>query len=348
MPNEKISFLKPKQEISNKIIYIKDHELIGFNSSSVSAFLFNLFKMRKFGLSENFIYMDDDYFIGQPLKKSDFFYEYKGEIYPFLITDSFKEMNKTELEEIQAKLYKKIGKYSQKDIDYHYRKISTLLFLYKIFGDDNSRGGLPLIEVEFNHNAIPLKLSDIEEIYELINKKYEFSHETLKEKYRHIKSLQAQTLLVCYGRNKYDRWRKKIFSSFFSLDDIETLYTKNPPNLFVINTSDKKYYYNKYKIEILKLILIFPNKTDYELRDENEEQIIQFIKSGNKNITFLLEYLKIKKLRKKVNYKFYKYILLFVIISFIILCNYGKIKTCIRTKKIKRNIIFKQLSESYY
>ena len=28
MPNEKITFLKPKQEIIEKIIYIKDHELI--------------------------------------------------------------------------------------------------------------------------------------------------------------------------------------------------------------------------------------------------------------------------------------------------------------------------------
>ena len=64
--------------------------------------------MRKFGLSENFIYMDDDYFIGQPLKKSDFFYEYQGEIYPFLITDCFKEMNKTELEEKQENIAKEI------------------------------------------------------------------------------------------------------------------------------------------------------------------------------------------------------------------------------------------------
>ena len=295
MPNEKISFLKPIEAIKDKIIYIKDHELIGFNSSSVSVFLFNLFKMRKFGLSENFIYMDDDCFIGSPLKKSDFFYEDKGEIYPFLITDSFKEMNKVELEEQQKNLYEKTGKYSQTSNDYLYRKTSTLLFLYKIFGDDNSRGGYPLIEAEFNHNAIPLKLSDIEEIYTLIEKYYEFSDETLKAKYRHRKSLQAQTLFICYGRNKYDRWNKKIWSIFYSLDSIETIYVKHPPSLFVINNSDKKYHYNKYKKEILKLILIFPNKTNYELDNENEKQIIKYIQNGNNNITFLLEFLAIKK-----------------------------------------------------
>ena len=157
MPNEKVMFLKPEEEIKDKIIYIKDHELIGFNSSSTSVFLFSLFKMRKFGLSENFIYMDDDYFIGKPLKKSDFFYENDGKIYPFLITDSFKEMNKSLLEEQQKILYGKTGKYSQTSNDYLYRKTSTLIFLYNIFGDDIDRNGYPLIEAEFNHNAMPLK-----------------------------------------------------------------------------------------------------------------------------------------------------------------------------------------------
>ena len=345
MPNEKISFLKPIEAIKDKIIYIKDHELIGFNSSSVSVFLFNLFKMRKFGLSENFIYMDDDCFIGSPLKKSDFFYEDKGEIYPFLITDSFKEMNKVELEEQQKNLYEKTGKYSQTSNDYLYRKTSTLLFLYKIFGDDNSRGGYPLIEAEFNHNAIPLKLSDIEEIYTLIEKYYEFSDETLKAKYRHRKSLQAQTLFICYGRNKYDRWNKKIWSIFYSLDSIETIYVKHPPSLFVINNSDKKYHYNKYKKEILKLILIFPNKTNYELDNENEKQIIKYIQNGNNNITFLLEFLAIKKkMYNKKNYKYLRYIIIFIFISIIFFYNYRKKQI----KKLKYNITFQQSSEFNY
>jgi hypothetical protein len=89
MPNEKVFFLKSQEEIKDKIIYVKDHELIGFNSSSSSVFLFNLHKMKKFGLSENFIYMDDDYFIGRPLNKSQFFYEDNGKIFPLLLTEIF-------------------------------------------------------------------------------------------------------------------------------------------------------------------------------------------------------------------------------------------------------------------
>ena len=327
MPNEKVLFLKPEEEIKDKIIYIKDHELIGFNSSSTSVFLFNLFRMRKFGLSENFIYMDDDYFIGKPLKKSDFFYENDGKIYPFLITDSFKEMNKSLLKYQHNVLYRKVGKYSQTSDDFLYRKTSTLLFLYKIFGDDSDRYGYPLIEAEFNHNAMPLKLSDIEEIYEKIDKLYEYSEETLKTNYRHIRSLQAQTLFMSYARNKYDRWAKKISANFYTLDTLAQLHIKFLPSLFVINTSDKQYHINAYKREILKLILIFSNKTKYELDDENEEQIIKFIKEGQNNVTFLLEFLKIKKKQHKINYKLFLYIIIIIIIIIItitIFYNYKK------------------------
>ena len=67
MPNEKVRYFKPKKEIEEKIIYIKDKDLIGFDSANVQSFLFNLYKMEKFGISENFIYMDDDYFIGEAM-----------------------------------------------------------------------------------------------------------------------------------------------------------------------------------------------------------------------------------------------------------------------------------------
>lgn len=71
MPNEKVKFLK--NEMNEKIIYIKDKDILGFDSANNPSFSFNLFKMEKFGISNNFIYMDDDYFIGQKLKKVIFF-----------------------------------------------------------------------------------------------------------------------------------------------------------------------------------------------------------------------------------------------------------------------------------
>ena len=73
MPNEKVKYFKPRRQIKEKIIYIKDKDLLGYDSANIHAFTFNLFKMKKFGISTNFIYMEDDFFIGKPLKKSDFF-----------------------------------------------------------------------------------------------------------------------------------------------------------------------------------------------------------------------------------------------------------------------------------
>lgn len=73
MPNEKVKFLKPYDEIKDRIVYIKDKEFLGYDSANIFAFTFNLHKMEKFGISKNFIYMEDDYFLGKPLNKTDFF-----------------------------------------------------------------------------------------------------------------------------------------------------------------------------------------------------------------------------------------------------------------------------------
>ena len=73
MPNKKVKYLKSYEEIKEKIIYIKDKDLIGFDSSSSTVFEFNLWRLKNFGVTQNFIYFNDDYFVGKPLKNSDFF-----------------------------------------------------------------------------------------------------------------------------------------------------------------------------------------------------------------------------------------------------------------------------------
>ena len=44
-------------------------------------------------MSENFISVDDDYFIGQPLKKTDFFYVENGRVVPAIVSPVFLEIN---------------------------------------------------------------------------------------------------------------------------------------------------------------------------------------------------------------------------------------------------------------
>ena len=72
MPNKKVKYFKNPKEINEKIKYIEDKELLGFDSISSIVFEFNLWRLKKFGITRNFIYLNDDYFIGNPLKKSDF------------------------------------------------------------------------------------------------------------------------------------------------------------------------------------------------------------------------------------------------------------------------------------
>ena len=94
MTNERVKYFKSPEEIKDKIIYVKDKDLIGFDSASSPVFQFNLWRMKDFCMIENFILMDDNYFIGKPLKKSNFFYEGNGKVYPALITRDYYEMSK--------------------------------------------------------------------------------------------------------------------------------------------------------------------------------------------------------------------------------------------------------------
>ncbi len=262
MPNEKVKYFKEPKEIKDKIIYVKDKDLIGFDSASSPVFQLNLWKMQKFGLSENFILMDDDYFIGKPLEKRNFFYEENGKVYPASITGDYYELSKQNLEAALKPLLAKIGNVgSHTPNGFTIMQKSTLLFLYKIFGEDDTRYGKPLIESAFSHNAIPVKQSDIKEIYDYIEKLYPYADETLRAKVRHIRSLQPQTLFLSYEVNKYDRRVKIITSRFYDLTQFKG---KIESDLFVINTSDKKYGKNYYQNEIKYLDKLFPDKSPYE------------------------------------------------------------------------------------
>ena len=269
MPNEHIPYLKEKEEIKDKIIYIKDNDLLGFDSSSPPSFQFNLHKLKKYGLSENFILMDDDYFIAQPLSKSDFFYEEKGKVFPYLISTEYSELDEDEL-----KTQYMNGLSTINDINYHskdgflFRKISTLYFLFKIF--DKRTDMNPLIEVGFTHNAIPLKISDVEEVYDNIEQYYQYNDICLRGNKRNIRSLQPQILFMSYVRNKYDRPVNEISWKYYDLSDVRQINLES--KLFVINIEDKEYYPLRYQTEQEVLNGLFPHPTKYEkeyVKDNN-------------------------------------------------------------------------------
>ena len=187
MPNDRVRFLKSVEKIKEKIIYIKDKDLLGYDSANNCAFTFNLYKLEKFNLSKNFIYMDDDYFIGKPLEKTDFFYydEKEGKVFPYVLALKFEELNKLFVLDKYKKLFK-----IKNSINPHSNKgfILSLLSTQKFFIE---KYNITLIKTEYTHNAIAENIDDLKEIFKEF-KKYKYFNETMLSKERYILRLSQQ------------------------------------------------------------------------------------------------------------------------------------------------------------
>ena len=327
MPNDKVKFLKNQRKIKEKIIFVKDKDLIGFDSAAVYVFQFNLWKMKKFGMSENFILMDDDYFINSPLNKSDFFYEENNQIYPLMITNDYYLMDEKKIrkEHYQNKLMLNEESTHSEEV-FLYRQLSSLKFMYDIFGNDKSRNKKPLTEASFSHNAIPLKLCDIKEIYDLITDKFKYVKETLYSIERNVQSLHFQTLILSYILNKYHRKVHGISCAYidiFNYHLFEARYNITE-KLFVINTSDKEYDENIFLLEKIFLDNKFPAETKYELEkgesNEDEEDRKNIINRKNKiNLNIKKNIREKKKKNSSFYYVEYLWILMLIIIVIIML-----------------------------
>ena len=165
-----------------KIIYINDRDFLGFDSANIFSFTFNLYKLQIFGVSRNFIYIEDDFFIGKPLKKSDFFYydENEKKVSPFLINMYFNELNKTNIISQYYKIYK------EKDSIHPHSNIGWWFSIYSTNKYFMEKYKLQIIiNPNFTHNAISENLDNLKEIYEEI-KDYVYFNETIYSKERHI------------------------------------------------------------------------------------------------------------------------------------------------------------------
>ena len=273
MPNEKVSFLKPINEINDKIVYIKDKDLLGFDSESSTSFQYALFKLKNFGITDNFLLMDDDYFIGRKLKKTDFFYfdEITNKVVPIVTTmhSNFYEVQKNELLNtiyLSLKINCNDRIMAHTPTGWKATKSRSLLFLMGLLGR-------PLINGGFDHNTIPVNINDIEEIYNLIYIKYKYSFLTLNSISRTKYDLQYQTLYTTYELNKFHRKAKQIYSRYYDVKSAKNVTLG--AGLFCINTGFSQY--NKKDFDNLKIRLeeLFPEPTIYEIgsNDINENKM---------------------------------------------------------------------------
>ena len=264
MPNEKVRYFKPIEEIKDKFVYIKDKDLIGFDSANSAVFQFNLFRLAKYGVSENFIYMDDDYFFGKELKKSDFFYydENIKKVVPFVIANDYKEMDLNETNNLYNTIFQR-----RKELDPHTFvgwKLSILASEKLLLENFDIR---PMITTYFTHVALPLNIHDIEECYDLILRRYKYLEETLYSIQRHILILQSEHLFVLYGLNIKKRKVHFIWFNYINLLEIKLEYLYAP--LYVINTDGNSIYTQEhYQNEKKLLKQRYPDKTIYELPDD--------------------------------------------------------------------------------
>ena len=269
MPNNKVKYYKSPEKIKEKIIYIKDKDVIGFDTASNLNFHLRLWNLSQFKVSENIILMDDDYFIGKPIKKTDFFHYDKNlkKVLPNVVSVDFRKLNK-------KNIYKEYESYfALKDnIDPHTAngwKMHTLN-CFKLLLDNYKE---PLIDAGFTHNAIPLNIFDVKEIFDLIKDKYIYANEILYSKIRTVYDIQFQTFYNAFALNIKKRKAHSIPRRFIELknlrrqDDLDI-------ELFVINTSGENNY-TEHNFENLKTMLEFKfrNPTKYETI-ENEIDII--------------------------------------------------------------------------
>ena len=309
MPNEKVRFLKNYTEISEKIVYVKDSDVLGHESANIHAFQYRIWKLREFGLSENFISMDDDYFIGQPMKKSDFFYVENKKVYPLIINSKFEVQTintaKAECESHRKKMEK--NKRVQTSNEFMYMVFRTYIFLIKYFDS-------PIIVPYFTHNAIPVNTNDLKEVFDLVNKSEEFAEPTLYSLKRNPQSLQYQTTLIVYSFNKYRRRVNKINYNY--IDGANTIQGNYNYPLFCINTGNNNDYSNFAFMKMkVSMEYLFPIPTKYEIYNPKvlAESAYSAAKTLKNDLKKLTEQKKIDDYRKglyennKISRKFEEY-----------------------------------------
>ena len=220
--------------------------------------------MKKFGISENIIIMDDDFFIGNKLDKNDFFYVQNGKVVPLITTSNFLNINGEEVKK-NCEIYEKKAKMSKEEQNHDiflYVKYLTYNFIFNVFKKSLNES---LFIPYYTHNAIPINLNDAKEVFDLVyNSKYKYN--TLDCPYRHYEFIHFQIFIAAYTFIKYQRKVNNIPNKVIDLNN--SISSNHKFSLFCINKGAGNYaYINLYKIKIL-MEYLFPIPSPYEIRNK--------------------------------------------------------------------------------
>ena len=301
MPNEKVRYFNESNKLlQDKIIYIKDKDLLGYDSSNCNAFIFRYWQMKKFGMSENIILMDDDFFIAKKLEKKDFFYVKNGNVVPLIITSNFLEIDKENIKK-NIEIYEtkaKNSKEEQNEDIFLYVKFLTYNFLYETLNITQNKS---LFIPFYTHNAIPINLKDAEEIYYLIyNSKYKYG--TLDCPYRYYEFIHFQIFISSYTFIKYNKKVHNIPHRYIQLNN--SISSNYKASLFCINKGAGNYpTLNLYKAKIvMEYFFPFPSpfeiigKSFYDLSFEVINSMDKNEREFEKRISHMIEKVKVVKI----------------------------------------------------
>ena len=311
MPNKKVRFFKDYELIKDKIVYVSDKDVLGHESSNSVSFQFSFWVMERFNISKNYILMDDDCFIGKPLKKSDLFYVENGKVVPAIVSTKF---NKYSLESVinLHQYYKKRLKNKQTTEDFYYSLYKGYIILLKMFKHDS-------IFPEFTHNAIPCNIDEVKEIYNIVyNSEYKYA--TLDSIYRHIECLQFQSFYLAYTFVKNNQKVNPVANIYIDVGG--TFNADYNYSLFCINTGAHKYSNDDFMKAKIAMEYKFPEPTPYEIINYKNIPDLAF------NIIYQMN-----KKEEKLTLKFVTICIITGILSFIIVILIIFIFICFKKKR---------------
>ena len=302
MPNNKLRFLKPIKEIKDKFVFIKEKDLIDFDTINSAPLQFRLFELKKYGISDNFIYMDDSYFIGDNLKKTDFFYydDESQKVVPAIVNNIFSELNRQHSIDLFNKIVNKLDSINANE--YLGWQLISLLSSLKLIIDNYD---IPLTEVEFTHCALPLNINDLKEIYDFIVQKYKYYNETLNSKEKNIFNLHPQLLFSLYGLNIKKRRVHSIKYIYLGLSQINRINTDYLNTKLIGINTEARVFTEEYEnvTKILASRFNFPNK--YEI-DFVKEKVLKIEEQS-----FYINKTELKIMENAFKFQLYYYIIIY-------------------------------------
>ena len=328
MPHKKVKYFKDYDLIQDRIIYVKDKDFFGTDNFHTLPFKFRYWKLKKYGLSENFIAMDHNYYIRKPLKKSDFFYVVDGKVVPAIITSRFIELKNKTNGNLREDLKINIYKICTRDVLLVKKNslYQTYLFISKLF---NEADFVPA----HTFNAIPVNTQELDEICTLIYNS-EFRFNTLYSMFPQEKSIQFQAFVLSYTFLKYKRKVKSIPTR--AIRNRNPVFNNYNYSLFSMTTEGKDIMLLK-KTKIV-LEYLFQEPSPYEIIDDTlhilayntvytlDAQYRSF-KEEKKNITNQLKE-RIKEIKLQIEYYY-----MCIAITVIIICMWGKINHHLKIKE---------------